>query len=363
LRKYRSDVRKQAKQVAYSILQAEEYFTASRAVGIATKPLLLYYGAVSLSRALVLIELDGTYSYDALRDAQRHQHHGLDLGRSIFGNPTVVKDVEGFLEAVSCSLHRNADGDPWGHFAVFYRALDPTVFQFRKEIYVDSDETVNLWSLRPKVGVTKLDMSLLSGQRFTLLELMKTLPDLYAFLRTYDFVLDLARGSARLLEERMHTDRDGGDNAISMYKWTWDFSINDMLPETKEALLALYQERNPDIQVISEYGGNVRLQLQVERAGDETPSLCYLPDIVQDIGARHFYILKPDSYLLEPASHLAILYCFGMLCRYHPDIWIAAVHQNVRLAELIGTVLDIIDRKFPNLILDQMTGIKHYLHP
>jgi len=39
----------------------------------------MYYGAASLSKALTLLRLDGSFSFDALREANKHQHHGLDL--------------------------------------------------------------------------------------------------------------------------------------------------------------------------------------------------------------------------------------------------------------------------------------------
>src|SRR6266849_482304 len=63
----KSDVDKQAKQLAYCIRQAEEYFRASSDVDLPTRPNLLYYGAVSLSRALVLLRKNGEHSFDALR--------------------------------------------------------------------------------------------------------------------------------------------------------------------------------------------------------------------------------------------------------------------------------------------------------
>ena len=63
----RTNVHKQAKQIGYCIRQAEEYFKASSQVGLATRPNLLYYGTVSLSRALILLKKDGTYSVEYSR--------------------------------------------------------------------------------------------------------------------------------------------------------------------------------------------------------------------------------------------------------------------------------------------------------
>ena len=53
---HQHNVSKQARQVGQAIRQAEDYFGAARGVGIATKPVLLYYGATALARATVLTE-------------------------------------------------------------------------------------------------------------------------------------------------------------------------------------------------------------------------------------------------------------------------------------------------------------------
>ena len=45
----------------------------------------------------------------------------------------------------------------------------------------------------------------------------------------------------------------------------------------------------------------------------------------------------------------------------HPDKWMAFIEQNVLVSELLDTVLNAIERKLPLLILDQLTGIKHYV--
>lgn len=95
--------------------------------------------------------------------------------------------------------------------------------------------------------------------------------------------------------------------------------------------------------------------------GDEE-NIGYFSDIVEDINGKKFYILNPEDYLPQPASHLIILFCLGMLCRYYPDVWMKVIDENVQVAELTDSLLNIIYRKFPNLILDQMTGIQHYVH-
>jgi hypothetical protein len=73
----RHNVEKQARQIRYCINQAEEYFEAGRVVSLATRPLLYYYGLMSLALAEILIKQDGNASLDRARG--QHAHHGLDL--------------------------------------------------------------------------------------------------------------------------------------------------------------------------------------------------------------------------------------------------------------------------------------------
>lgn len=72
-----ANARKQAQQIRYCLQQAQEYFAAAQSVTIATKPLLIYYAAMSLALAEILWKQDGLSSLDKLRVS--HDHHGLTL--------------------------------------------------------------------------------------------------------------------------------------------------------------------------------------------------------------------------------------------------------------------------------------------
>ena len=50
------NVEKQAEQIKFCLEQAEEYFFAAKAVSSATKPVLVYYGIVSLALAEILFK-------------------------------------------------------------------------------------------------------------------------------------------------------------------------------------------------------------------------------------------------------------------------------------------------------------------
>ena len=78
--KYRDNVRKQAQQLRYCMIQAREYFAAANSVSTATKPNLLYYGAMSLALAEILFKQSGQSSLDKARDDNRHDGLSMTAG-------------------------------------------------------------------------------------------------------------------------------------------------------------------------------------------------------------------------------------------------------------------------------------------
>src|SRR4028119_528656 len=137
-KKHKKYIEKQAKQIGYCIRQAEEYFQASSQVGLATRPNLLYYGAVSLSQALILLKQNGEYSLDARRNTQKHNHHGLEL-KSLVKNFKADDDgIEAFFNSLQCNCFTKSDKGQkiaWGHFPLFYQSLVPCAFSIDKNIY------------------------------------------------------------------------------------------------------------------------------------------------------------------------------------------------------------------------------------
>ena len=137
--------------------------------------------------------------------------------------------------------------------------------------------------------------------------------------------------------------------------------VDRLSDDEKKRLLALYT-RNPQIRIVDQFPNNLHFVLEVETKAGAKPETGYYPDVVDDLYAQKYFILDPDSYLPEPASLLIVTYCLGMLSRYFPDVWMTVIGSRIEIAELTNTLLSTVQRKFPNLILDQMTGVKHYIH-
>jgi len=343
--KHKNNIKKQAKQINYCIRQAEEYFSASSRVSLVTRPLLLYYGTVSLTKALTLIRLKGEYSFDKLRATGKHKHHGLVLLDSINDTKPTV-DIETFFSSLQCNIFRNKDlqNRPWGHFSLFYQSLVPCAYLIKEEIQqigkmfaIKKDKVQSCSNL--------LDINSISTP-FVCLTLIKILPDLCSDLIGLGINPGLFDGEVEL----MTTQHNG------YHKKDYNFFIYDIQKEEGELLIKYYKELNPLLSFDMNFYNNIHFKIT-----NDNQQLNF-PEIIDDINNKKYFILKPSSYITEPVPYFIILFCLGMLCRYHPDIWVSIIDKNIRIAELTNTFLNLAYRKFPNLILDQMTLTKHYIH-
>lgn len=343
--KHQSNIKKQAQQINYSIRQAEEYFHASSQVDLATRPLLLYYGAVSLSQALMLLKLDGKFSIDYLRENQKHRHHGLELKI-----PQINLDSSNaFLKSIYCKVHIN-NGDPWGHFPLFYRSLVSSSYFIDLKI---KRNNVNYIASSPFKSAELINLSEISSERISIYKLIRELPDLFFNLFSNLFSFDI---SPNLCRGEFKINRNDNNNNYKLL-------VNGITEKQKEKLLNYYEsqrENHFDFEV-KDFGNHLKLRWNVNSKKRENGKY-YLPDIIDDIHNNKFLIINPKNYIIEPASHLIILFSLGMLARYYPDKWMKAIDENIKIAELIDSILNIIYRKFPNLILNQMTLTKYYVH-
>lgn len=355
-----SDVEKQAREIGYCIRQAQEYFRASSEVGLPTRPNLLYYGAVSLSRALILLRQDATHCLDVLRKSNKHIHHGLKLARAAAAKANPDDGPEAFFSSLQCTCHLKGN-IPWGHFALFYQSLVPCAFGVPTEIR-DHGKSTFLTRTTPQDCADLLPLDSVTSQCLNALDMMKTLPDMYFALQDSGIRPDLCRGNVKLRVVQYYKEDESGGKQPEKTRETRDFFLDGVSSEEKAHLVEFYKSHIPLIKVEADLGANIHLRLTQEFAASEESESYYHPDIVDDINDKKFYILNPEAYLPEPAAHLVVLFCLGMLCRYYPDIWIKAIDENVRIRELTDSLLNVIYRKFPNLILDQLRLRKHYVH-
>ncbi|WP_426533538.1 YaaC family protein [Bradyrhizobium sp. McL0615] len=146
--KHRADVRKQALQIRYCLLQAREYFAAAATVSLATKPNLLYYGTMSLALAEILFKQSGDSSLDRAREQNRH--HGLTMTVAGTPRPASLSEASGLLKAYPMEVGgiRKGTFNLW-HHCIREHPLPGILTRFFPE-GGSTDEFANLWGAEDK---------------------------------------------------------------------------------------------------------------------------------------------------------------------------------------------------------------------
>jgi hypothetical protein len=285
-----------------------------------------------------------------------------------------ARTAEDFFSAVRCALFLKADGMPWGHFPLFYESLDPSVFVAHVAIR-ESDRETGMERDLPQICADALTVDQLKHIELDALELLKTLPDLFRDLNELGIGTHLSRGNVTREYAQYFTmvNSSTGNGSVQLgppeptrqlthIVDSHNFFIDGLPDDAKAPFWELIQKKNPNIVKVGEFPNNLHLRLTVQAATPEKVVLGYYPDIIDDINGKKFYILKPDKYIHESGALLATMYCLGMLSRYYPDIWMEVIEKNVDVVEVTNSLLSVMIRKFPNLILDQMSGSKHFIH-
>lgn len=82
-------INKKAEQIAFTLRQAEDFFLSAREGDISIKPLLMYYGILGLAKCLI-ISGDNQYTLDATPlDYAEHGTHGLSW-KAIVADPSQI---------------------------------------------------------------------------------------------------------------------------------------------------------------------------------------------------------------------------------------------------------------------------------
>ena len=206
----------------------------------------------------------------------------------------------------------------------------------------------------PQVCADALTVDQLKDIDLEALELLKTLPDLFRDLNELGIGTHLARGSVTrdYAQYFSMVNSNTGDRSVQLDPPevkrqlthiidTHNFFVDGLPENAKEPLWGFLQKKNPNIVKIGEFTNNLHLRLTTQGATSEKLVLGYYPDIIEDINGKKFYILRPDKYIHESGSLLAIMYCLGMLSRYYPDIWMGVIEKNVDVVEVTNSLLSV----------------------
>jgi hypothetical protein len=236
----------------------------------------------------------------------------------------------------------------------------PTACSVYEEVIMDNSKI----SFTKKKTINCSDLKCIDDikeMKFRIMDLIKVLPDIYLFLKELYIEPEIYRGQVERRARFNYDIDENGQTILNKILVNNQIYINEISHSRQNTIIDLYEKMNPEIKLINRTDNTMAFELVTE-GNEKEHKTYYFPDTVDDLYDTKYFIGRPAEYIIEPAAHFIILFCLGMICRYYPDIWMKAIDQNVRIVELSDTLLGILYRKFPNLMLDQMPGIKYYIH-
>lgn len=300
---YRSLAFQNTAKFIYNIKQARQYYAAAMQSEIIIRPLLLYYGMVSLLKAFILTQ-DPFYPANT-----RVLQHGLTSRKIKKSNYSLGED----------------------EIKIQKEGLLPYVYSFLTNKPIENRYKVqDLFSIIPELHTTyqkvyqmnnMVSVNLSSYYDFqhpsTLFYLPESVLD-YTHLCYESFIHYLNRY-----------------NTGSSY-----FSPSPL--ETPKGIIRI-EWKHPLQQHVTENGNGFENEL-----------------FLVDYKGNFYFLLHGTTSLPEISTHFMIMYILGMLCRYETERWGEIVFSFAsEELYIIHEFLSISSRKFPNLIYDLLMGERH----
>ena len=332
-RKHRKNVVKQAQQIRYCLHQAKEYHDAASAVGLATKPLLLYYSIMSLALAEILLKQSGDSSLDKARG--EHKHHGLSLSACVIKPDMPLRQSTSYLSAER--LIKTGVG--FGTFELWHRSARHVPIVGDIKVSYPGRYTQN----GPNVIFRPSDSRLPLFDRFTLLDCYKFLPDMRDFLRQRKMESLCARGTV---------SQETGVNQFGVNKTAYQINIHQTDQTTIDCLMEEFRFEERAIENLKIIEPNGGLLVNVSYAVDQPVRFSSPDGVSLNAETTHFWAGAPP--LNEFGFYYIALYILGNYARYFPDRWMVDVECSSELALSVEELVYSAERRVPLLALSEM---------
>lgn len=299
-----------AREITAAFSHARSYFRSTKNSEPTVKPLLLYYGVVSLSRGLALLLTRG------MREAALAQSHGLS--------------AKNWQHEMS---HENPD---FGKLRVVVNASGS---------FIDLGKATNYKSLlrhgSSAANLVWTNDASLTGLSFTLGDILSRLPALQSHYRLWG-------GEALCLPATWKVeDKELSENEVRLYFSNSFFksSVRSIAERLLPMDLFTFEEETD--------------QAVTFRGPKSSEVLPGITDVVEhsmfgigDIWLTARY--NGQKTMSKIMTLFSVSYILGMLVRYYPTQWTALIRSQIEDAALpaLSYAVDIIEREFPQLVLD-----------
>lgn len=336
-KKHYSSALKQAQQIRQCLIQAEQYAAAAKSVSDSIRPLLLYYGILSLSLSEILLKGDGLSSLDKARG--KHAHHGLEL--SIHQDPSLETDASVAASQIVAKPHILSKGERAGTFELWHRTAFEQPLCGQTLIVRGPTQQQNNYQRIADQSTTPLEK--IPAQGLSLLWCFQNTPALRQALATYNIPSLHVR--ATMSREINLVEKFQQDTIITHpnLKTIVDRCISKIKIPNRDF-------ENYDIQEVTD--GYI---IEIRASPDNALTGGGFPNAIQSETSRVFF-LSDNDVLNEFGVYYVGLYLLGNYCRYYPDFWMRDFEQASSLYFLASRFMAIAENRLPVLIHSQFSN-------
>ncbi|MBW4540786.1 MAG: YaaC family protein [Myxacorys chilensis ATA2-1-KO14] len=303
-----------ALEISASFSQGAAYFSSAKNADRVVRPLLLYYGVLSLARGTAIFLRRG------IREASLSPAHGLSTvnwGQTLAQSNSDIGDIR-IRVTKDGSIHEFAEATG-----------NQTLMRISKSA----------------INQTSTHDTLVNNQEFTLSDILSRFPELMQqYIRW--------RSDGRCAIGGVEESSPAGSVIIRINKKWGTFSANhDLVKRVVEHLDVLSIQEAPDFWHVS-IGvplGEVASERNIPGHWD------YVPSDGFGIGFSCLVGRYPGGWLgSKPVALFLLAYILGMLARYFPSQWTSLVRNygNDAASPTLLSAMDTIERQFPQTIAD-----------
>lgn len=302
---------KKAEQIAFTIRQAEEFFKSAREADISIKPLLIYYGILGLAKCLI-ISGDNQYTLDATPlDYAEHGAHGLSWKADIRDISQVTARKSNALTKEFCITKQ--------------RGIYPLFRQCYADVALPNNTKIDIKTLLSLIG-----------------ENWKTYQSYFSSAPRVFGSDDPKNGDVNIL----------GDNKqllgqFDSYYYLFHKRGNESFEQCIERLF-------PELTTLYDHVGNAY------RSRNDVTAMDSHIVFTRSQTLQGFALIQPfnNFKLTDFDIYFLLFFILSNLCRYRQDKWYK-IYQRIAMPDeffLIENLFDIVQYKFPLLILQELEG-------
>lgn len=328
----KSNYKKQAEQIRFSILQAKEYFEAASNSSLITSPNHLYYGMVALSSSIMLLLGNGEKSLDFLRKTPANLHHGLTFSTN--ANATNSQKNLEILNNSYVKIEQN------GFFQNWYSTMPISSQSYA--IVKKQEEHGELINREPIGYDLHKHLSEMLGFRSSLIELLKTFPDLTSSFKKIGVDVPASRVDIEIRDNSARTHRD--------FEWRIHETSS---PHDLDLILESFKVIETDSIKLQKIITSNKLSAVVKLSCNPDTQFSY-PSVRETINNEKIMFSRNQFNCHELVDAFIVVYALSMLSRYYPDVWVSCLESKCKAATLIEKIVSTLIKKVPLMTLSIM---------